>query len=385
DYYEPHMVNATDYYAFGMPSRVASSATGAGYRFGFNGKENDNEVKGFGNQQDYGMRIYDARVGRFLSVDPLDKKFPYWSPYHFSANNPIRFIDLDGAEPINPSIKFFLTEAFPTILTKPNSTKAKVYAAVMGVANTVTTPALVFENLLDDPWGTVQGLGKGLWKMLTKSPTENALDYSMSMVEKYRDLPGPVQEYAVKANALSDIAFMLTPVKKVLINPKVPLVQSSIRTSSTEALNVKAGSTLAIPKPKINSYFGSEFLNDAIRMVEQPLTVVESKAKYWIQGSNKSSLSTLMKGQYSVESIVGNATRNFTLSLREGLNALGEKYGCHTCGVKAPGTKSGNWIPDHQPPLSLQPDGPFELLPHCRECSVTQGGQTLQALKPKVN
>ncbi len=41
------------------------------YRYGFNGKENDNEVKGEGNQQDYGFRIYDPRLGRFLSVDPL--------------------------------------------------------------------------------------------------------------------------------------------------------------------------------------------------------------------------------------------------------------------------------------------------------------------------
>ena len=67
-------------------------------RFGFNGKENDNDVKGFGNQQDYGMRIYDPRIGRFLSVDPLTRRFPYYTPYQSSGNDPIRFIDLDGME-----------------------------------------------------------------------------------------------------------------------------------------------------------------------------------------------------------------------------------------------------------------------------------------------
>jgi len=72
------------------------------YRYGFNGKENDNEVKGTGNQQDYGIRIYDPRVGRFLSTDPLTKTFPYWSPYQFSGNDPIRYIDLDGAEQFDP-------------------------------------------------------------------------------------------------------------------------------------------------------------------------------------------------------------------------------------------------------------------------------------------
>jgi RHS repeat-associated protein len=69
------------------------------HRFGFNGKENDNEIKGTGNQQDYGMRIYDPRLGRFLSVDPLTKDYPWYSPYQFAGNSPIKFIDLDGLEP----------------------------------------------------------------------------------------------------------------------------------------------------------------------------------------------------------------------------------------------------------------------------------------------
>ena len=41
------------------------------YRFGFNGKENDNEVKGAGNSVDFGARIYDSRLGRWMSVDSL--------------------------------------------------------------------------------------------------------------------------------------------------------------------------------------------------------------------------------------------------------------------------------------------------------------------------
>ncbi len=66
--------------------------------FGFNGKENDNEVKGVGNQQDYGFRIYDPRIGKFFSVDPLTKKYPWYTPYQFAGNQPIWAIDLDGLE-----------------------------------------------------------------------------------------------------------------------------------------------------------------------------------------------------------------------------------------------------------------------------------------------
>ena len=79
-----------------MPHRSYGST--ANYRFGFNGKENDNESKGLGNQQDYGMRIYDVRLGRFLSVDPLAPRFPMLTPYQYASNNPIFNIDIDGLE-----------------------------------------------------------------------------------------------------------------------------------------------------------------------------------------------------------------------------------------------------------------------------------------------
>lgn len=64
----------------------------------FNGKENDNEVKGEGNQIDYGMRLYDPRIGKFLSVDPLTKKFAMLTPYQYASNRPVDGIDLDGKE-----------------------------------------------------------------------------------------------------------------------------------------------------------------------------------------------------------------------------------------------------------------------------------------------
>ena len=51
-----------------------------------------------GDQQDYGMRIYDPRVGRFLSVDPITKKYPELTPFQFASNRPIEAIDLDGLE-----------------------------------------------------------------------------------------------------------------------------------------------------------------------------------------------------------------------------------------------------------------------------------------------
>lgn len=80
-----------------QPGRKYSPASS--YRYGFNGKENDNDVKGIeGSQQDYGMRIYDPRLGKFLSVDPISKDYPWYTPYQFAGNKPIAAVDVDGLE-----------------------------------------------------------------------------------------------------------------------------------------------------------------------------------------------------------------------------------------------------------------------------------------------
>jgi RHS repeat-associated protein len=95
-----------DYYPYGMLISDRSFNSG-GSRYGYNGKENDNEVKGInGSQIDYGFRIYDPRIGKFLSVDPLTKSYPSHSPYAYAMNRPIDGIDLDGKEWSSTGIVF---------------------------------------------------------------------------------------------------------------------------------------------------------------------------------------------------------------------------------------------------------------------------------------
>ena len=57
---------------------------------------------------DYGFRIYNPALGRFLSVDPLTVSYPWFTPYQFAANDPIRNIDIDGLEG-GSSIEYVLT------------------------------------------------------------------------------------------------------------------------------------------------------------------------------------------------------------------------------------------------------------------------------------
>jgi RHS repeat-associated protein len=69
-----------------------------GYRYGFQGQEKDDEIKGEGNSLNFEFRMYDPRIGRFFAIDPLASKYPHNSPYAFSENVVINAVELEGLE-----------------------------------------------------------------------------------------------------------------------------------------------------------------------------------------------------------------------------------------------------------------------------------------------
>lgn len=75
-----------------MPNR--KYAADDGYRYGFNGKEKDNEIKGDGNSYGAEYWEYDPRIGRSWNLDP--KPNVSLSPYNCFAGNPIWFRDPKG-------------------------------------------------------------------------------------------------------------------------------------------------------------------------------------------------------------------------------------------------------------------------------------------------
>lgn len=86
------VVSATDYYPFGLPM-AGRAVINDSYRYGFNGKEKDSMGDVV---YDYGFRIYNPKIAKFLSVDPLQDMYPYSSPYAFVLNSPIKLYDPDG-------------------------------------------------------------------------------------------------------------------------------------------------------------------------------------------------------------------------------------------------------------------------------------------------
>ncbi|MFZ4798288.1 MAG: RHS repeat domain-containing protein [Bacteroidia bacterium] len=85
-------------YLYSKPTK-GLQGYGLGYRFHFNGKEKDSEgMGGGGSTYDYGFRIYNVQLGRFLSIDPLTKSYPGLTPYQYASNTPIWAMDIDGLE-----------------------------------------------------------------------------------------------------------------------------------------------------------------------------------------------------------------------------------------------------------------------------------------------
>jgi len=90
--------SASFYYPFGM-LEPGKNYNANEYRFGFNGQENENEWDGqVGSKLDFGARIYDSRLGRWLACDPLAAKYPELSPYTYVGNMPIEAIDINGED-----------------------------------------------------------------------------------------------------------------------------------------------------------------------------------------------------------------------------------------------------------------------------------------------
>ena len=80
-------------------------------------------------------------------------------------------------------------------------------------------------------------------------------------------------------------------------------------------------------------------------------------------------------GPYAGASIPARSpARDFRASERAWGNRVGQQTGCHDCGTKSPGTKTGNFVLDHQPATALNPPGaPQRLFPQCLSCSRDQG------------
>jgi RHS repeat-associated protein len=89
------LVSREEYFPFGETSFCLFGKQ----RYRFCGKERDEESGLYY----YGARYYAAWCCRFVSVDPLAAKYPFYTPYQYAGNQPIISVDIDGLEGDNPN------------------------------------------------------------------------------------------------------------------------------------------------------------------------------------------------------------------------------------------------------------------------------------------
>jgi RHS repeat-associated protein len=172
--------------------------SGSNYRYGFNGKELDPEGMGGGQSTyDYGFRIYNPAIAKFLSVDPLAPEYPWYTPYQFAGNSPITFLDLDGLEEIIYHIpqastvieiinsESHLLEIYSRVTTPESKAKvhvgqvsSKIYGKGLGWGGTTYTP-----NQLKELATFVKSMAD-LMKYYSDNPTEKK-DISKDNLEKF--------------------------------------------------------------------------------------------------------------------------------------------------------------------------------------------------------
>lgn len=107
DAYQVAINHASDYSPFGvtLDGRNFTLTGSKKFRYGFQGQEHDDEIKGSGNSVNYEFRMHDPRLGRFFEIDPLTKEYPHYSPYQFSGNRVIDCVELEGLEPASYLLK----------------------------------------------------------------------------------------------------------------------------------------------------------------------------------------------------------------------------------------------------------------------------------------
>ena len=106
-------------------------------------------------------------------------------------------------------------------------------------------------------------------------------------------------------------------------------------------------------------------------------------ANAWNNVANSTSVPpSVGPGPYAGDSVPAGPSPRPTAGQQGQINDIGNTTGCHTCGTTDPGTKSGNWVGDHQPPTALNPEGdPQVYYPQCLSCSQVQGGRVGQIVR----
>jgi len=286
------------YPAFGsaITDMQYANDTNRSYRYGFNAKESDKES----GLQDYGFRIYNPSIGKFLSVDPLSKSYPWYSPYQFAGNMPIIAIDLDGLEPrtMISGAHGGLTSPMITILSTvfgysstslyntywsyyADSEQGKRWFKLTGNPNAVTAGNNVYHNTKnynDEAWFELI-----VHEQSHREDIENNglisfyANYGVDGLRGYENIPTEIKAFANEALAKQLLQYKDGVIMEILDNKKTRLKDKNIQLT----------------------YIGKSFrlekiVNPQLEQVLKSNSEIEGKLKSCMDSDEKTKLESLL-------------------------------------------------------------------------------------------
>ena len=312
-----------------VPNRTGSAPA---YRYGFQGQEKDDEIKGEGNSLNYTFRMHDPRVGRFFARDPLASKYPHNSPYAFSENRVIDKIELEGLESFRPRLATNL----------PVFRKEKNVKIIERVSNAITnTTGFVFNNTIGavfDITGDVAELIVGKKEIMTVNEIDSSVSKSLNDGYNYFEETPAKQIGKDLSNALGEYDTYNVPFQLILTHKLSNFSSVSKLSTGREAAQGLAGitevevSASAITSNKVAGYLKlfkpiNEF--DFTKTLYRGLTGTESSSTQIFLTESKAVAATYAKNggkvmQYKIT--------NFALKSLEQTKELTFKNGIHLAG-----------------------------------------------------
>ncbi|WP_437484568.1 RHS repeat-associated core domain-containing protein [Sorangium sp. So ce1014] len=363
---------------------------------GFTGHESDDEL-GLVNMKG---RILDPRIGRFLTTDPIVSIPSFgqsWNPYSYVLNNPLAYVDPSGFQEALPEDGAAGAEFTSDELGLPPIEIELVLPSSARGARSDAEP----NTMASETGGAVPPIDvstTGSASGYVPQPVTTApIDWSQNPYVQVEGgfvaglLLGAVP-FAGVGHELLDAAGVLahgTPEARMglAIGQIVGGIALTIGGLTGEVFGgvtsaTGIGAAVGVPAIVVSTGLvvgGVGNIAAGLQGLSQAM-MSQGSGNTGPQGMVPAGEgpTTLKPGPFAKESIPAHRGRP-TASEQKQVNALMGKHGCHTCGTKDPGTKSGNSIADHQPPQAL--DEPKVFLPHCNHCKARQGGEVLRELR----
>jgi RHS repeat-associated protein len=337
------------YYPYGAPRTAEGSALPTDYTF--TGQKNDDST----GLMFYGARYYDATLGRFTQADTIIQNLldpQALNRYGYARNNPVRYSDPTG---------HMFCEEGANCDGGGGSGGGGTGGGGSGDNNGNTPSETNAQPPADTPSnqtaneGACQGPRRKCDSDYDPEIDENPVTGQDSPTAFYAEDPYNVYgQQQVKLFQWLDAHPSYQPLADPLWDRDPVLAADVLRWQLQQA---------------VNSNKGLSFQEAAA--LAGPFLIAATGGG-----------GTLTPGPYAVKSIPARGPgTDFNAHERAALDKIGYEYGCHTCGTKNPGTKSGHFVPDHQPPSRLNVSGgPQELYPQCLACSRIQGGEVNAAI-----